>query len=413
MANRIIWYGERGVVNALVTDLASLGEGTVAAVQALLGAVCWCGGSPPGWVDEITGVTFLVELGMGQFGNPDLILACSTRSAPSPRVVFVESKVVPYLGSAMSNAGSMRVAGYNSSINGQLVLKHRLAHALCDWKGGSCLAEPQELHQAYRRLPDRQSPEAGGLHEPAESPRHLNKPSVLRLIRDYRLNGGEADRYHFVAWTWDHGPFFGTGGVSADLRPLFLARGDADALDDVWGRVGWLGYSQVQEQVQKHVGPAAAYGNAVCTMLRKLEPSSHDARREEGEPLTTINITQFGQALRGLLVQVEDMAGDHFGKECIERCNGSSSVKIERQVRVKIVPWEPGKDEHILLGIRSTLAPQDWCPAGSNFTERRLVGVGRNRLAFDFLRLPGSAPEALTVAGEVFQLLQDRFSSGD
>jgi hypothetical protein len=65
---------------------------------------------------------------MGQFGNPDLILACRTGTEATTHVVLVEAKVVPYLGSAMSNADdTMKANGFNSSINGQLALRHRLA----------------------------------------------------------------------------------------------------------------------------------------------------------------------------------------------------------------------------------------------------------------------------------------------
>jgi hypothetical protein len=128
-----------------------------------------------------------------------------------------------------------------------------------------------------------------------------------------------------------------------------------------------------------------------------------------GEPLQTINFSHFGQATLGLMAEVEDLAHDHFGPGCIERGNGSSSVRIAEQVRVKIVPWEPGEDEHILLGIRSTLAPQGWCPLEWTFTGPRLVGVGGNSRSFFFLRLHHTVAEALAVAGEVFQLLQDRF----
>jgi hypothetical protein len=405
MGNGIVWYGERGVVNALVTDLALRGDSTVPGVQALLRAVTWAVGSPPRWVEQVTEVTFFVELGMRQFGNPDLILACSTRSTPSPRVVFIESKVVPYLESAMSNAGSMAVEGYNSSINGQIVLKHRLARALRRWDTTKpTLAEPSELHEVYQQPAD-----AGGLGDPANSPRHLDKPSVLEIIRQHGLHGPEPDRYYFVAWTWDRLAYFATNGAPADLHPLFLLPGGANAWEEMKPCVGWLGYRQVKEAVV----PGPAYVKAIDTMLRQLEPPDNSPEQGEGENLTTVNFSRFGPTTLGLLAEVEDEARDHFGPSCVERKNGSSSVRMQGQVRVKIVPQRSGADEYIMLGIRSTLAPQGWCPPDWAFTGPLLAGVGGNRRAFLFHRLPAGVAEASAVARELFQLLQDRFRGAD
>jgi hypothetical protein len=134
MPNEIEWYGERGIVNALVTDFVGRGEAeAVAGVRSLLEGVQWAGGATPAWVRGVSAVTFFVEPGMGQFGNPDLILVCSTDVGAPPYIVIVEAKVVPYLESAMSNTDSMSEQGYNSSINGQLTLRYRLAQALCGW----------------------------------------------------------------------------------------------------------------------------------------------------------------------------------------------------------------------------------------------------------------------------------------
>lgn len=62
----------------------------------------WADGATPAWIDEVTSVAFLVEVGLGDFGNPDLVLVCQTPD-PLPYVVFVEAKVTTYLDSAMDN----------------------------------------------------------------------------------------------------------------------------------------------------------------------------------------------------------------------------------------------------------------------------------------------------------------------
>lgn len=46
----IRWYGERGVVNALVSHLS---RDPVSRVRGLLGAVEWADGSTPAWIEGI------------------------------------------------------------------------------------------------------------------------------------------------------------------------------------------------------------------------------------------------------------------------------------------------------------------------------------------------------------------------
>ena len=186
MANEVVWYGERGVVNALVTGLAGR-QDVVAGVKNLLQGIRWVDGGARDWIDSVSGVSFLVEVGMGQFGNPDLILACRTGTEATTHVVFIDVKVVPYLGSAMSNTkDTMAARGFNSSINGQIALRHRLAHALHRWDGNGTLAEPQDLHAAYQRR-------NMGLGDPAGQPRGLAKPGALDLVRRHGLHGLRLD----------------------------------------------------------------------------------------------------------------------------------------------------------------------------------------------------------------------------
>jgi hypothetical protein len=303
----------------------------------------------------VTGVAFLVEIGMGQFGNPDLILVC--RSAPGclPHVVFLEAKVVPYLESAMSNPSTLAARGYNSSINGQLVLRHRLAQTLCGWRADNSLSEPIGLHAAYRRPPGRQ----GGLGDPLPRPRRLLKPAVLGLIREHGLDGLPPDHYHLVAWTWDRGPFFAPdAAVPDDLMPVLLTPGGEDAWDETRGRIGWLGF----EQVRDSVSPGEGYTRAVATMLPTLVPSVTTTTAETGEPLITENFARFSEATVRLAGEIEELARLSFGERSVERGSGSSSVTIAGQVRLKVIPSDPGGEEHVVLGIRATLSPQDWCP---------------------------------------------------
>ena len=88
----IVWYGERGVVNAMVAGLQRVGQ---RGVQAFLGAVQWADGSRPNWIEHIEDVCLIVEGGLGQFGDPDLIIVCRTASNETYSV-FLEAKIIGY-----------------------------------------------------------------------------------------------------------------------------------------------------------------------------------------------------------------------------------------------------------------------------------------------------------------------------
>jgi hypothetical protein len=320
-------------------------------------------------------------------------------------VVFIEAKVVPYLASAMGNAAdTMAASGFNSSINGQLALRHRLAYALHRWDGAGVLAEPADLHAAYRST-------TGGLCDPASQPRSLAKAAVLDLVRRHGLHRLPLARYHLVAWTWDAGPFFApAGGVSPDLLPLLLpgpaddrpGEGAADGWNGMSGRVGWVGFREMAG-----VCTGDAYRLAVATMLPRLVPTAAGPSLEEGEDLKTANFKKFSQETMRLVAEVEGLARGQFGEGCVERAEGSSSVTVAGRVQLKIIPIEPGGAERVLLGIRATLSPRDWCR--HELTGPRLVGVGPRRKAFLLLTLGGATGQPLDDAVEVLQLVADRF----
>ena len=102
----LIWYGERGVVNAAAAFLVERN----AAVD-FLKCVRWANGSFPPWLEKICGVKFIVELGLAEFGNPDLILVCESAGDPRPYCIFLEAKVIPYSASAISNGQGMTQRG--------------------------------------------------------------------------------------------------------------------------------------------------------------------------------------------------------------------------------------------------------------------------------------------------------------
>src|SRR5689334_5862557 len=107
------WYGERGIVNALVTHLQAA-QDPLGAVRSLLSAIRWSDASVPGWLSDVMAATIFVEWGWADFGNPDVLLVLKT--SDGPRLVMIEAKIVPYLLSMKQNDGGMREGGFNSSV---------------------------------------------------------------------------------------------------------------------------------------------------------------------------------------------------------------------------------------------------------------------------------------------------------
>ena len=121
--SQVYWYGERGIMKAIITHLTCDGDATDG-IEIFLSAVSWADGRVPLWVEKIQSVTLIIEVGPADFGDPDLLIVCRTPSAT--KLVFVEAKVVSYIDSMRSTAPSegarwgMTQIGFNSSINGQL-----------------------------------------------------------------------------------------------------------------------------------------------------------------------------------------------------------------------------------------------------------------------------------------------------
>jgi hypothetical protein len=147
------WYGERGIVNAVLSHI-SRGEAIVDSIKSLLRSVCWGNGAAAGWIEDIEDVALVVEVGLADFGDPDLLIVCYTNAGT--KLVFFEAKVISYTESMQStspgasNRWGMAQPGFNSSINGQLTLKYRFAKALSRWDGNSSsIVEDEAIFRAY------------------------------------------------------------------------------------------------------------------------------------------------------------------------------------------------------------------------------------------------------------------------
>lgn len=380
----IVWYGERGVVNAMVTHLSAQKAG----VQ-FLRCISWAAGKAPDWIERVTEVAFLVEVGLADFGNPDLILVCTVASDDKPRCVFIEAKVVPYAASAIPNTRGMEAPNYNSACNGQLALKYRFAIAIVDWKGQSRpIVEPASIHERYRIVAA-----SGGLSDTKARPRHLEKPQILsEILESHRLVGLPLDHCAFVALTWDRQPFF---QAAPDLLPRFLDDHGVDRFGEMAAQVGWLGYRSLSGVP----GLLEAVTPTLQLMVGGVEPLNVESDAAAWRELSTQAMSGTSAGLQELTHELENLAVEIFGREAVLHYPGSISIRMAR-VESKIVPQRREAGEYVLLGVRPEWPLKEW--SGLDIHNHKVNGQ-----PFAFVRLPDSPGEAVRIAKAVLSSLAE------
>jgi|GEM_PF-3445464 len=395
---KIIWYGERGVVNSLANDIQ---QGGIEAVKALLSTIRWCSGAQPTWIDQIQKTSFIVEIGLNDFGNPDLILVCYTDDS-NPYVIFLEAKVITYLLSAMSNEKGMDKS-FNSSINGQLSLKYRFAKTLQLWNGSNeGIVESNEIFQAYKR-----SPKDGGLDDTNTTPRKLKKAEVLKILRENNLQELPVENSYYVALTWDKNPFFTVPELNhSNFRPLFLLEDGSEIWNESSSRVGWLGYGEIEDSqnLKKFLGKE--YEDALSSMVPSSIPRTVAQSKANNFPkVTTYRIKEKSNPeIIQTLASIEDLAKKCFGIQSVSSGKGSSSVKLFNKVLIKLYPQEPGSNEKLFIGISTSLGRPNW--GNFQFKETVNIGVGDKAQPFYIYELPCNS-KGVAIAEEIFELLAE------
>jgi hypothetical protein len=340
----VFWYGERGIINAVVAHVSTSGD-FVGSVRNVLTATCWGHANRPSWIEDVSDAHLIVEVGLADFGDPDLLIVCHTGSGMI-HLVFLEAKAQSYTDS-MQKTKPLRAAkwgmeqkGFNSSINGQLTLKYRFANALSLWDGrAAAISESRSLFEAYQgRLND----------SPRKSPgRSLAKPSILTgIFGRLGLARLPEANCHYIALTWDceSKAFFNSPDVSSDYLPVFLGDAGEERFSTMLDRIGWIGYKQLEDALG--LSNATEYKAAFTTMLDSPEPpmSFYAEKKRQGRWETyPSEIIKLGEDLAVALGTVH-----------IQRLAGSYSMKDENAQTVgKIMPNKGS----VFIGVREEHTP--------------------------------------------------------
>jgi len=263
---KVVGYSERGLVNSLLCfmrqnpshlrrfleccdwDPASPNRRPLPDGDALLNAL----------ESGTASITYIVETSFAQFGDPDLIIVINS---PERRWrFFVEAKVIPYDKSAKENhtgpSPGMQQKGFNSSINGQLSLKYRLARALAVYrKEEGRLQEPDSLFEAAKG--DLLDP-SGNRSNPKGAPRHLEKAANLKLLVERHLIQPRQSPEDFLRDTWfialtheedDNHPNPIPLSKALDKNPVYFEHESPTLSSIAWSHTGWSSWAKLREQM--------------------------------------------------------------------------------------------------------------------------------------------------------------------
>jgi hypothetical protein len=334
---RLCHYGERGILNSIVTHLhrdSSFPNVT----KKFLKAIKWAKGAKQEWIEKVSDARIIVELGLAQFGDPDLIIVCKTHEGEI-HCLFIEAKAKTYEESAIDNEQGMAIPGYNSSINGQISLKYRFAKALNAFKEGNNLIEEAEhtFLQYEKQLKDGN-----------KLPRKIEKRRILEdIIKPLGLLGLKDEYFHYVALTWDREDhvFFDSKNKPESSLPLFLDEKGENIYDQIMERLGWIGYKQLEMALG--LENDEEYKAALRTMVPLNEPKENYYDILSGQ-----GWRNYPEVTHILAENVSSYFKQSEGYTVVEY-RGSYSVKEIGNFKytiIKIIPLKTG----IFLGIRDT-----------------------------------------------------------
>ena len=186
MNKNILFYGERGIVNSIILDIA----GDLNKEKKFLESIILADKSKLNWVDNVVNVKYFVEADLSEFGSPDLIIKATT-SKNENYVLFMEAKLGSYEGSALSlnNINDEKLPnsynGNSSKINIQLAYKYRFIRASKKYNNEkSIFIEESDDTSIYND----------------DTKRRLKKRKVIDLWNE---NLKDASQYYFIALTND------------------------------------------------------------------------------------------------------------------------------------------------------------------------------------------------------------------
>jgi hypothetical protein len=357
--NEVIWYGERGVVNALLTSLTSKNQ-----MRSFLNLIEWADEEKitDDYLDVENSKT-IVELGLNDFGDPDIILVTKNEE-DEKKFFFIEAKTGSYNENTASNQYGM-VQGYNSKINGQISLKYRFVKALENWDGKTTeITESQRIYEVYTKI----------LDDYCQNPRTLKHKTIIEhILIPNGFAEANLENSFFIALTSEnpeYNPFLDADNI--ENLPVFLDENS----DNLWERLkGHVGLIKLEDV--KRLGLGAEFEDILDIMSRTVKERSVC----QYPRLRTSKLTGFDDEDVDFCMKLGEYLVDSMDGVVLQRLAGSFSLLDETGVvMAKIIL----RDDEIWFGVRGELDNLrefedrgNWCIVNTPF---QFVNVLKGRI---------------------------------
>lgn len=266
-------WGERGLVASYFQDVFAC-DGVTGWI-AFLDAI---GFPMSGRVLEDAWGVVEPDFGTKGFGHPDFVAMLQFDSEPKRAALILEAKVGGYISASRIDRARK---GFNSSINGQLELNHRLSMAFETYTTGDAqLVEPEWV----LRCPEYETPSP-------DRPRYLKNRLVLERLVDM-MGGLPLEQYHHVIITSDENDPRQT--IPQERRPRILLSETVDDWDDFFSRLHWTNWSTLFEHSANwsERGFRANYEFLRCNERRQPVHGSLPANR----PFSGVSLIRLSQS---------------------------------------------------------------------------------------------------------------------
>lgn len=349
MHNNIHFYGERGIVNAIILDIYQKRNKVKDSLNRFFGEIKLMDRSVPPWKDKVKSCQWLMEPCLAEFGNPDFIAVIETESNQS-YALFFEAKRDPYEKSSLRISADMLVldeetakkyVGQASKLNVQLALRYRFI-------------------EAYLREPTAEKIEEADASNPDGRRRRLHKPIVTTTIKEMFSEVKEINQFYFIGMTNDPSKALPWGDIKKEYYPPITT------IEEHSGRFGLLTYSDLEKNgvisrkiTRKTDGVDSkarktCYASAVRMMNLNL-PGTLKPKKATSKQVKRLNSINFENWSPTQLNLDQEFLKDDL-KEYFKSPNklaGSYSGLIDGKVELKLMANpDPDNTEQLWLGFR-------------------------------------------------------------
>jgi hypothetical protein len=323
----IIWYGERGLVNSMIYALTRGNQ-----IQELLNKIHWADEKEKTWTNLLAETSIIIELGLNDFGNPDLIIKAKDHQG-DPHFIFIEAKTGSYNENAAPN--KKMTGGYNSTINGQLSLKYRFVKALETWDGETgIITESTPVYHAYRE----------NIGDYSTQPRTLKNQAIIEdILKETGFTEANTGNSYYIALTLEekgYNPFTDTENI--EYRPVFLDEKGENQYTNLRANTGSINLAEVKEFIND---PAF---NKVYDLMTRRQETTPTGKHPQ---IRTTKLSNYPKQVIDKCRNIGEKLLETTNAETLDQKAGSFSLLDASGLVIgKIIP----REDEIWYGVRET-----------------------------------------------------------